>query len=433
MHKADNTTKRRVKFTANKVRDFHCSEGRKEELLWDTDEKTLCIRARASGSRSYYYQSRLNGKVIKIRIESLSDTKFTHNDARDRARKYQELVSRGIDPRMEIKRNLEKDNAERRELIKSSVQYWEVQRDYIEAFKPDWSESHLNDYLKSLKPTIRGRDGILMPFEHTKLCDISSKMVLAWLREEKKHRPTAAAKGYRLLRACLRWANGQDRYLDTIDLKQLFDNSEIRKALPKPKARNDALLKTQLKPWFEAVQSISNLVIAASLQTMLLTGARREEVLSLKWSDVDFNWLSLSIKDKVEGERVIPLTPYVAELLNNLPRRNEWIFSSEHSASGRLIEPYIAHSDALTKAELPAISIHGLRRSFGSLSEWCECPVGVVAQIQGHKPSATAEKHYRVRPLDLLQMWHNKIEAQILEFAGLEQPEELSEDLKVVQ
>ena len=166
---------------------------------------------------------------------------------------------------------------------------------------------------------------------------------------------------------------------------------------------------------------------------MLLTGARREEVLRLRWVDVDFNWMSLSIKDKVEGERVIPLTPYVAELLSNLPKRNKWVFSSEQSAAGRLKEPYIAHADALAKAELPAVSIHGLRRSFGSLSEWVECPVGVVAQIQGHKPSATAEKHYRVRPLDLLQMWHNKIEAKILEFAGIDQPEEVQEGLKVVK
>jgi hypothetical protein len=37
----------------------------------------------------------------------------------------------------------------------------------------------------------------------------------------------------------------------------------------------------------------------------------------------------------------------------------------------------------------------------------------------GHKPSATAEKHYRVRPLDLLRMWHTKIEAWILEQAGV--------------
>jgi hypothetical protein len=41
----------------------------------------------------------------------------------------------------------------------------------------------------------------------------------------------------------------------------------------------------------------------------------------------------------------------------------------------------------------------------------------------GHKPSATAEKHYRVRPLDLLRMWHSKIEAWVLEQAGIKQPD----------
>jgi intergrase/recombinase len=49
-----------------------------------------------------------------------------------------------------------------------------------------------------------------------------------------------------------------------------------------------------------------------------------------------------------------------------------------------------------------------------------ECPVGVVAQIQGHKPSAIAEKHYRRRPLDLLRMWHDKIEAWVLGQAGIQ-------------
>jgi len=42
----------------------------------------------------------------------------------------------------------------------------------------------------------------------------------------------------------------------------------------------------------------------------------------------------------------------------------------------------------------------------------------------GHKPSATDEKHYRVRPLDLLRSWHARIEAWILEQAGIEQPKE---------
>ena len=45
--------------------------------------------------------------------------------------------------------------------------------------------------------------------------------------------------------------------------------------------------------------------------------------------------------------------------------------------------------------------------------------MGVVAQIQGHKPGATVEKHYKVRPLELLRLHHEKIETWILDQAGV--------------
>jgi integrase len=95
------------------------------------------------------------------------------------------------------------------------------------------------------------------------------------------------------------------------------------------------------------------------------------------------------------------------------------VFPSSTAEDGRIAEPRAAHVKALEAAKLPHISIHGLRRSFGTLSEWVEVPVGVVAQIQGHKPSAIAEKHYRRRPLDLLRKWHDQIEHWILEQAGI--------------
>jgi integrase len=77
------------------------------------------------------------------------------------------------------------------------------------------------------------------------------------------------------------------------------------------------------------------------------------------------------------------------------------------------------HRKALAAGGLPHVSLHGLRRSFKSLTEWVECPAGIVAQIMGHKPSATAEKHYTVRPVDLLRLWHEKIEAWMLDQAGV--------------
>ena len=44
---------------------------------------------------------------------------------------------------------------------------------------------------------------------------------------------------------------------------------------------------------------------------------------------------------------------------------------------------------------------------------------GIIAQIMGRKLSAIAEKHYRRRPLDLLRVWHEKIEGWILNEAGV--------------
>jgi integrase len=181
-------------------------------------------------------------------------------------------------------------------------------------------------------------------------------------------------------------------------------------------------------------------VIAAYLQTLLLTGARREELAGLTWDGLDFAWNSMTIHDKVEGQRVIPLTPYVASLLAALPHRKDkdgnplpWVFSSPTAANGRLQEPRKQHVAALTAAGLPHVSLHGLRRSFGTLAEWTETPVGVVAQIMGHKPSAIAEKHYRRRPLDLLRMWHVKIEAWMLDQAGIELPKEEQAGLRLVK
>ena len=161
-------------------------------------------------------------------------------------------------------------------------------------------------------------------------------------------------------------------------------------------------------------------------------------------------WKGISINDKVEGAREIPLTPYVESLITALPRRNQYVFASaralqmdaknkarrerksaakgklapigdvlETSETGYITEPNNPHTRACRAAGLEGLTLHGLRRSFKSLTEWLEVPVGVVAQIQGHKPSATAEKHYTVRPLELLALHHNRIEAWILEQAGV--------------
>jgi integrase len=163
------------------------------------------------------------------------------------------------------------------------------------------------------------------------------------------------------LRAFIKWANYQKKYQGIIH-GDLAQDHNVRKMVPVSASKaGDCLQKEQLKIWFSAVRSLNNPIASAYLQVLLLTGARREEIASLRWSDVDFKWSSMRIKDKIEGERIIPLTPYVSDLLRSLRRspivvqRRSWVFRS-NSKSGKIIEPRSAHNRALARAELPHIS-----------------------------------------------------------------------------
>lgn len=94
------------------------------------------------------------------------------------------------------------------------------------------------------------------------------------------------------------------------------------------------------------------------------------------------------------------------------------ILSRITSATGYIVNPYKEFKKICNEIDIQ-LTIHGLRRSFKSLAEWVDIPVGVTAQISGHKPSALAEKHYTVRPMDMLRGHLQKYENWVLEQAKI--------------
>lgn len=428
----------------------------KEGFLWDEDMPRLAVRARASGAKSFIFKGTLNYREIRITIGSTDA--WTIEAARDEARLYQRWIDEGLDPREALRQQEQEREAEQQaarvEAARAEVTFDGAWKAYIEARGDEWGEAYREQhaYVIQTKPTPQPLAG----FVGMRLSELTPEKVEAWLKKEKAKRPTAAAGAFRKLRAFGNWCAESEQFAGLFD-PAIFSTKKVTKQVPKSKAKDGSLQREQLAAWFEAVRKQTP-IQAAYLQALLLTGARREELAGLRWADVDFRWCSMRIKDKVEGERTIPLTPYVAGLLRDLQRRNqtppnayrivrgkriandldawkpsEWVFSGR-GGSGRIVRPNHAHDAALSTAGLPHLTLHDLRRSFGSLAEWADMPLGVVAQIMGHKPSATAEKHYRVRPLDLLRKWHTELEAWILREAGIEQPqqEEAAPALRVV-
>ena len=419
-------------FTAGRVSGFKCPPDKKQAFMWDATAPGLGLRATPAGKPAYVFQSKYQGKDIRLTIGS--PAAWSIPDAQAKARELQRLIDEGKDPR-DLKRDALAAHAEKQAAAAvQAVTVGEVWAVYLEARRPHWGERHHADHVKLVqaggevsKRGTRGRGvtvaGPLHPLMGLALRDLTAPVIEAWAAREAQTRPTSARLAWRCLKAFLSWCAEQPEYAPVLPSVNPAKTKKSREALGKAGVKQDALLKEQLPAWFSAVRNIGNPIAAAYLQVLVLTGARPGEVLGLRWEDVNTKWKGLTIRDKVEGERVIPLTPYVSHLLHSLPRRNDWVFPS--TARGKDTEgqtlsiPRAPHNAACAVAGIEGLTLHGLRRSFKSLTEWLEIPAGVVAQIMGHKPSATAEKHYTVRPLDLLRVHHERIEAWILEQAGI--------------
>lgn len=412
-----------------------CPAGASFVLLRDIDKKGLRLRITKAGGKHWQFETRIKGKLFTRALGEWPAVAI--DQAKAEAHRLRGLTEQGHDPR-ELERQQASELAGRQAASAAKLQkaklrtltLGEVWADYIEQRRPFWGALHYRDHIDKAKPgglpsgrrgggKLPTKPGPLASLMGERLADLTTEHIEAWAALEGQTRPSSARLAWRLLTVFLTWCAEQPGYAELMPTKNPAKTRKAREALGKAGTKSDVLQRGQLSAWFAAVQQLQNPTIAACLQIMLLTGARPGEVLTLRWQDVNTQWKGIAIRDKVEGIREIPLTPYVSHLMASLPRRNEWIFSSPTSASGCLTEPNTPHTRACKTVGLEGLTLHGLRRSFKSLTEWLEVPVGVVAQIQGHKPSATAEKHYTVRPLELLALHHERIEAWILEQAGI--------------
>ncbi len=430
----------KIAFTAGRVSGFKCPPDKKQAFMWDATAPGLGLRTTPAGKPAYVFQSVYQGKDIRLTIGS--PAAWSIPDAQAKARELQRLIDEGKDPR-DLKRDALAAQAEKQAAAAAkeeadkaaALPVGEAWAAYLEARRPFWGERHYLDHIalvraggEPAKRGTRGRGvtiaGPLHPLMPLALRDLTAPVIEAWAAREAQTRPTAARLAWRCLKAFLSWCAEQPEYAPVLPSVNPAKTKKAREALGKAGIKQDALLREQLPAWFAAVRSIGNATVSAYLQTLLLTGARPGEVLAMRWDDLNTQWRGLTIRDKVEGERVIPLTPYVWHLLAALPRRNEFVFSSNPRGGTKKAAPISSPNNPLAQAckvaGISPITLHGLRRSVKSLTEWLECPAGVVAQIMGHKSSATAEKHYTVRPLDLVRIHHERIEAWILEQAGVQ-------------
>ena len=413
--------------TVGRVTEFSCPAGKSQSFLWDTDTPTLALRATPTGRKTYVFESRLLGSTIRVGIGTVAD--WSIEQARAKASDLKRMIDNGTDPR-----ELERQQAA--EKASQVVTVGEVWPRYLAEGKPKrrdaWKPGYKAD-LESMsdaggKPKKRGegltRPGPLHPLLALPLMGVTEDALTRWYESEAKRSKHQAARALMMFRGFLRWCAARPEYRALVD-REAGKAAAIVENLPAMKRRTDALEAAQVPGWWAAVEQLGNRTASVYLRALLLTGARREELAALTWDNVNVRWRKLTIADKVESTRTIPLTPYLAQMLATLPKltsddgsQNPFVFASSVGKAGRIADVRASHAKALEEAGIDGLTIHGLRRSFSLLGEAAGAPAGAIAQVMGHKPSATAEG-YRPRSIDALRPFLEQIEAHILKLANV--------------
>jgi integrase len=424
----------RVRLTVARVEAFACPPGKSQAFLWDTEAPSLMVRATPTGRKTYAFEARLNGTTIRVNIGTATD--WSLDRARKRAAELKQQVDSGEDPRELEKAKMAEKAAQQAQATARASTVGDLWPTYLAEGKPkrrdEWKPRYLLDLERMASPggkrKVRGegftRPGPLFPLLALPLVDINEDTLKAWHDKEAKASKHQAARALMMFRGFLRWCATKPEHRRLVDA-EAGKAPALLESLPSMKRRTDALEAAQVAGWWSGVEQLGNRTASAYLRALLLTGARREEMAALKWQDVDFRWRKLTVADKVDATRTIPLTPYLAQLLASLPRAkledgtlSPFVFASTGKA-GRIADTRASHTKALLSAGIEGLTIHGLRRSFSLLGEAAGAPAGAIAQVMGHKPSATAEG-YRPRSVDALRPFLAQIEAHVLGLAGVQ-------------
>ena len=130
----------------------------------------------------------------------------------------------------------------------------------------------------------------------------------------------------------------------------------------------------------------------AMIRLLLLTGCRRNEILTLKWSD--YREGHLYLRDSKTGPRTVWLSSPARGILDGLPRRGAWIFPARRRR-GFLDPAMIRYYWQKVRAEagLSDVRLHDLRHSYASVALLNGATVPTIAKLLGHNDTATTLKY----------------------------------------
>lgn len=129
--------------------------------------------------------------------------------------------------------------------------------------------------------------------------------------------------------------------------------------------------------------------------TLIHTGMRKAELINLEWSDLDFKRRLIKIQKKAfwvpkTGEREIPMSDAIANVLDNLPRQSHFVFPAE---DGDTMQSNYLRLELIRIARNAGIydltGVHALRHTFASQLLMRSVDLPTVQKLMGHSQIET--------------------------------------------
>jgi integrase len=338
-----------------------------QSFLRDDELRGFAVRI-TPGSKSFILEKEINGRVRRMTLGRYGA--LTLDQARRIAQEKIGEIAKGEDP------------ADARQKRLRGATFGDLERIYLERHAIH-KKSRTTD-LSALKHVVSWRN--------RQLSSITRSIVSAKHAElGAAGHPTGANRLIALIRTMFNLANDWGMYEGTNPASRIKFFKEV--------ARNRFVMPDELPRFWTALNNEPNPYIRVAFLICLLTGARRSEVLTMRWADLDLRQSIWTIPDtKANRPHVIPLARRAAEEIISLPRTadNPYVFCGRWS-KGHLVNVSKPWNRIRKEAKLEDVRLHDLRRTLGSWLVAAGASLPLIGKALNHSQPSTTQIYARLQ------------------------------------
>ncbi|WP_446424652.1 tyrosine-type recombinase/integrase [Mailhella sp.] len=367
----------RCMLTAAFVEELKRTKPEEKIIYTDEEYRYLRLEYRSKGKGTWYFRGQdEDGKMKLIRLGRLDELDVL--EARSQAYTLKKIITHG--GRLAARQKMRK--------------YQMTFNDFIEA--------HYLPHASMRKRSWKAEEGVLrrhaMPFiGDMRLEDISRLTLARWL-EDRRAQGLSPGTCNRML-FILKYVFNCARRWNFLEDSPARDVS----ALPDREFRERYLSEDEAHRLLQVLAATRNRQAARAIQLLLFTGARKSEILTARWENVDFSRRVLTVPLSKSGKpRYIPLSRAALRVLTSIPRRSEWLFPSPRTES-HLSTLHGPWHKIRTAANLQDVRLHDLRHTFASFLVNSGCSLYEVQKILGHHDPKVTTRYAHLNQESLLK------------------------------